>query len=169
MELMNKKNWFPFATWIIGMPDETEEDTRRSLDLLHALKDAKWVVMPTLFVPLEDTRMEQNESAQMYRLTELQWEFFYTSWRYNIDFYRSDPSFQRKFNLGVPLYYYLMGRRMFGSAMKYPALRLAHFPERFLKRRLYLSLDEKPKFRAPETVEVPQKSLRPAMPVLADQ
>jgi len=168
MELMNKANWFPFGTFIVGLPEETEEDTKRSLDLLHALKGSKWVVIPTLFVSLDDTRMEEKESARLYKLTELQWEFFYTCWRYNIDFYRSDPSFKRRFNFGVPLYYYLMGRRMFGSAMKYPALRLAHFPERFLSRRLYLNLDETPKYRTPEKVDIPLKNMRPVIPVLAD-
>jgi radical SAM superfamily enzyme YgiQ (UPF0313 family) len=168
MEIMNKKNWFPFATFIVGLPDETEEDTKRSLDLLHALKGSKWVVIPTLFVSLDDTRMEEQESARLYKLTELQWEFFYTCWRYNLDFYHSKPAVQRRFNLGVPLYYYLMGRRMFGHAMKYPILRLAHFPERILSRRLYLNLDEEPKYKTPEKVDIPVKNLRPAIPLLAD-
>ena len=168
MELMNKANWFPFATWIIGLPGEKDEDTKISLDLLHALKDAKWVVMPTLFVPLDDTRMQGENSAQLYKLTELQWEFFYTCWRYNVDFYRRDPSFQRKFNFGVPIYYYLLGRRLFGKAMKYPALRLAHFSEKFLSRRLYLNLDEPPKQRVPEQLDIPLERARPAIPVLAD-
>jgi len=122
MEIINKHNWFPFCTWIIGLPGETEEDTKLSLDLLHALHAAKWVIIPTLFVSLDETRMGNNESAQLYKLTELQWEFFFTCWRYNLDFYRDDPSFHRKFNLGVPIYYYTMGRRLFGKAMKYPIL-----------------------------------------------
>lgn len=168
MEIMNKHNWFPFCTWIIGLPGETEDDTKRSLDLLHALKDAKWVVIPTLFVSLDETKMGDQTSAQLRKLTELQWEFFFTCWRYNLDFYRDDPSFHRKFNLGVPLYYYLMGRRMFGKQMKYPALRLAHFPERFLSKRLYLNLNEKPKYIAPQTVEIPAQNQRPAIPVLND-
>ncbi|MEP7149095.1 MAG: radical SAM protein [Acidobacteriota bacterium] len=169
MEIMNKKNWFPFCTWIIGLPGETEEDTKKSLDLLHSLKDAKWVVIPTLFVSLDETRMGDQESAQLYKLTELQWEFFYTCWRYNLDFYRGhDPVILRRFNLGVPLYYYLMGRRMFGSAMKYPALRLAHFPESYLSKRLYLDLRKDPKFQVPETVDIPIERARPAIPVLAD-
>jgi radical SAM superfamily enzyme YgiQ (UPF0313 family) len=136
MDIMNKHNWFPFATFIIGLPGETEDDTKKSLDLLHALKGSKWVVMPTLFVPLEDTRMEANESAKLAQITEMQWEFFYTCWRYNIDFYRKDPAFQSRFNFGVPLYYYMMGRRRFGNQMIYPFMRLAHFPESYLKRRL---------------------------------
>jgi hypothetical protein len=34
MELLNKHNWFPFCTFIIGLPGETEKDTKESLDLL---------------------------------------------------------------------------------------------------------------------------------------
>jgi radical SAM superfamily enzyme YgiQ (UPF0313 family) len=169
MEIMNKKNWFPFCTWIIGLPGETEEDTKKSLDLLHALKGAKWVVIPTLFVSLDETRMGGQDSAQLYKLTELQWEFFYTCWRYNLEFYRGDDrKVQRRFNIGVPLYYYMMGRRMFGSAMKYPALRLAHFPEKFLSKHLYLDLRKDAKFQIPETVDIPVERARPAIPVLAD-
>lgn len=168
MDIMNQRNWFPFCTWIVGLPGETEDDTKKSLDLLHALKGAKWVSIPTLFVSLDETRMGGQDSAQLYKLTELQWEFFYTCWRYNLDFYRNDPAFHRRFNIGVPLYYYLMGRRLFGSAMKYPALRLAHFSERFLSKRLYLDLRKDPKYRTPETVDIPMERMRPAIPILAD-
>ena len=58
------------------MPGETDEDTRQSLELLYALKDAKWCPLPTFFVPLEDTRLENKESATIAKLTDLQWEFF---------------------------------------------------------------------------------------------
>ena len=94
---MNRHNWFPFTTFIVGLPGETEDDTKKSLDLLHALKDAKWVAIPTLFVPFEETRMGANESAKLAKLTELQWEFFFTCWRYNLDFYRNDPGFPSPF------------------------------------------------------------------------
>ncbi|GAB4246734.1 MAG: radical SAM protein [Acidobacteriota bacterium] len=138
IELMNRHNWFPMATFIIGLPGETPEDTKQSLDLLYSLKDAKWCVIPTLFTPLEDTRLEKAEGAKLYRLTDLQWEFFFTCWRYNLDFFRNSFSERWKYALGIPLYYYLIGRRLFGSAMKYPLLRLAHVPERWLRGKLYL-------------------------------
>lgn len=166
MEIMNERNWFPFCTWIVGLPGETEDDTKRSLDLLHALKDAKWVAIPTLFVPLEETRMGANESAKLANLTELQWEFFFTCWRYNIDFYRNDKSFQRRFNLGVPIYYYLLGRRLFGKEMKYPMMRLAHVPEGILKRRLYVDLREDSPLEIPKNVDIPTARARPAIPTL---
>jgi radical SAM superfamily enzyme YgiQ (UPF0313 family) len=168
MDIMNRRNWFPFCTWIVGLPGETEEDTKKSLDLLHALKDAKWVAIPTLFVSLEETRMGEQESAKLAKLTELQWEFFFTCWRYNLDFYRTDPAFHRRFNFGIPIYYYMMGRRLFGKQMKYPIMRLAHVPEKILKRRLYLDLRTKSPLQVPETVEIPQPKARPLIPELVD-
>ncbi len=170
MEILNRHNWFPFCTWIVGLPGEKPEDTRQSLDLLFALKDAKWVAMPTLFVPLEETRMERDESAKLIELTDLQWEFFFTCWRYNIDFCRRDPAVQRKFNLGIPIYYYMLGRRLFGKSMKYPLLRLGHWPESFLRRKLYLDFtgESVPRYNVPESVEIPEHHLRPLMPVAAD-
>lgn len=159
MEIMNRANWFPMCTFIIGLPGETDADVRESLDLLYALKDAKWCVIPTLFVPLEDTRLEASEGARIARMTDLQWEFFFTCWRYNLDFFRREKSVQWKFNLGIPLYYYFLGRKLFGSSMKWPLFRLAHFPERLLRRKLYLDFSNglRPRFTVPEFVEAPQE------------
>ena len=166
MEIMNRANWFPMCTFIIGLPGETDADVRESLDLLYALKDAKWCVIPTLFVPLDDTRLGEKEGARIARMTDLQWEFFFTCWRYNIDFFRRERSVQWKFNLGVPLYYYGMGRKLFGPSMKYPLFRLAHVPERFLRNKLYLdfSNNRAPRFTVPDVVEAPEESRRPEFP-----
>ena len=163
---MNGKNWFRSPR---GKACGGRRERSSRLALLHALKDAKWVVRPDLFVSLDETRWGPAGQATALQITELQWEFFYTCWRYNLDFYRGhDPAILRRFNLGVPLYYYLMGRRMFGSAMKYPALRLAHFSEKFLSRKLYLDLRKAPKYNVPEQVDIPTERMRPAIPVLAD-
>lgn len=159
MEVMNRANWFPMCTFIIGLPDETDADVRESLDLLYALKDAKWCVIPTLFVPLEDTRLASSEGAKIARLTDLQWEFFFTCWRYNLDFFRREKSVQWKYNLGIPIYYYLIGRKLYGGGMKWPLFRLAHFPERILRNKLYLDFSNgnRPRFTVPATVEVPRE------------
>ncbi|MGE0449268.1 MAG: radical SAM protein [Vicinamibacterales bacterium] len=164
MEILNKSNWFPFCTWILGLPGETDDDTKRSLDLLHALKGAKWSVVPTLFAPLEDTRLESAEGKRLVTMSDLQWEFFFTCWRYNLDFFRNDIRTQWSFNLGIPLYYYGMGRQRFGDGIKYPLWRLAHVPERLLRRKLYLDLDQEPAMRVPDLVPIPQQRLRIAIP-----
>lgn len=164
MEILNTNNWFPTCTWILGLPGETDDDTRQSLDLLHALKGAKWFVVPTLFAALDDTSLEREEGKKLVTMTDLQWEFFFTCWRYNLDFFHNDRRTHWSYNVGIPLYYYLMGRRLFGDGIKYPLFRLGHVPERFLRRRLYLELNREARLRAPRHVPIPEQRLRVLMP-----
>ena len=162
MEIMNRANWFPMCTFMLGLPGETDADMKESLDLLYALRGAKCCVIPTLFVPLEDTRLASAQAARIRHLSDLQWEFFFTCWRYNIDFFRREKSTQWKYNLAIPLYYYFIGRKLFGSAMKYPLLRLGHVPERFLRRHLYLDFRHgSQRFTVPDHVEVPVRQPLP--------
>jgi radical SAM superfamily enzyme YgiQ (UPF0313 family) len=137
MEILNKHNWYPFCTFIIGLPGETEKDTKDSLDLLFDLRDAKGMFVPTWFVPLENTRMQKKESAKLIEMTDLQWEFFFTCWKYNREFYGSSHS-HYKWSLGVPLYYKMLGKKLFGDGIKYPLWRFAGWPERFMRKHLYL-------------------------------
>ena len=137
MELLNKHNWFPFCTFIIGLPGETEKDTKESLDLLFELRHAKGMFVPTWFVPLENTRMEKKQGARLIEMTDLQWEFFFTCWKYNLDFYGSAHS-RYKWSMGVPLYYKALGKRLFGNGIKYPLWRFAGLPDRFMRKHLYL-------------------------------
>jgi radical SAM superfamily enzyme YgiQ (UPF0313 family) len=170
MELMNRHNWFPMCTFIIGLPGERPEDTRESLDLLFALKDAKWCVVPTLFVPLEETRLDGKKGARIAELTDLQWEFFFTCWRYNMDFFRKSAWVQWRFNVGVPIYYYMLGRKLFGPAMKYPLMRFGHWPERWLRNHMYLDFSGRttPRYNAPEAIPIPDYSHAMELPVVGD-
>lgn len=158
MEILNRHNWFPTCTWIIGLPGETDADTRQSLDLLLALKDSKWIVFPTLFVALDDSRLAGQRNADLPRLTPLQWELFFTCWRMTLDF-NAGRADRLKYMMGIPFYYYLYARKHFGSALKYPFRRLAHFPEFLLKRKLYLDLRQKK--QPPSCAAIPVPSWEP--------
>ena len=138
MEILNRHNWFPFCTFIIGLPGETDDDVKQSLDLLSDLRDAKGTFVPTFFVPLEDTRMEKKAGAKLIEMSDLQWEFFFTCWKYNMEFWNRGDHVNAKFSLGVPIYYSKLGKRLFGKGIKYPLARFAGVPERFLRKRLYL-------------------------------
>lgn len=137
MEILNKHNWYPFCTFIIGLPEETDEDTKASLDLLYELRDAKGMFVPTWFVPLGDTRMQKKESVKLIDMTDLQWEFFFTCWKYNIEFYGGAHS-RWQWSAGIPIYYQMLGKKLFGKGMKYPLYRFGGAPERFLRKKLYL-------------------------------
>jgi len=138
MEILNRHNWFPFCTFIIGLPGETDDDVKESLDLLYDLRDAKGTFVPTFFVPLEDTRMQKKASAKLIEMTDLQWEFFFTCWKYNMEFWNGGDRVNAKFSLGVPIYYAKLGKRLFGKGIKYPLARFAGVPDRLLRKHLYL-------------------------------
>ena len=138
METLNKHNWFPFCTFIIGLPGETDADTKESLDLLYDLRHAKGTFVPTFFVPLEDTRMKKKEGAKLLDMTDLQWEFFFTCWKYNLEFWYRGSRANAKFSLGVPIYYNMLGKKLFGRGIKYPLARFAGVPDRFIRKHMYL-------------------------------
>jgi radical SAM superfamily enzyme YgiQ (UPF0313 family) len=138
MEILNRHNWFPFCTFILGLPGENNEDTKQSLDLLYDLRHAKGMFVPTFFVPLENTRMEQTHGAKLIEMTDLQWEFFFTSWKLNMEFWRGGSSKNLKFTAGAPIYYKLLGKKLFGDGIKYPLLRFAGVPDRLMRKHLYL-------------------------------
>ncbi|MBV9242584.1 MAG: B12-binding domain-containing radical SAM protein [Acidobacteria bacterium] len=143
MEILNRHNWQPFCTFIIGLPGEKDEDTKASLDLLYQLRGSKALFVPTWFVPLENTRMQNKESGKLIEMTDLQWEFFFTCWRYNIDYIGGSIGRSRwQWSVGVPLYYNFMGRKLFGRGVKYPLARFAGVPERLLRKKLYLDLSD---------------------------
>jgi len=143
MEILNRHNWYPFNTFIIGLPGETDDDTRQSLDMLFDLRDAKGMFVPTWFVPLENTRMQAKGGAKLIEMSDLQWEFFFTCWKYNLEFYRSGSLERYKYSMGVPFYYSMLGRKLFGEGIKYPLYRLAGFPERLLRKHLHLDFTGK--------------------------
>ncbi|PYS48353.1 MAG: hypothetical protein DMF68_13340 [Acidobacteria bacterium] len=148
MEILNRHNWFPFCTFIIGLPGEKDEDVKQSLDLLYNLRDAKGTFVPTFFVPLEDTRMSKKSSAKLIEMTDLQWEFFFTCWKYNLEFWYGGSRANAKFKLGVPLYYKMLGKRLFGDGIKYPLYRFAGLPDRFMRKHLYLDFTGRKRNRA---------------------
>lgn len=139
MEILNRHNWYPFNTFIIGLPGETDEDMKMSLDMLFDLRDSKGMYVPTWFVPLENTRMQKKDSVKLIEMSDLQWEFFFTCWKYNLEFYRGGTMDRYKYSMAIPLYYRMLGRRLFGEGIKYPLYRLAGFPERLMRKHLHLN------------------------------
>jgi len=56
-----------------------------------------------------------------------------------MEFWRSGTKAMLKLRMGVPIYYTLLGKKLFGHGVKYPLLRLAGMPDRLLSKRLYLN------------------------------
>lgn len=50
--LMNDNHVYPACTFIVGLPQETEDDVLRTIDLIDDLWDFKAILVPMFFVPL---------------------------------------------------------------------------------------------------------------------
>jgi hypothetical protein len=87
LEILNKNNWFPAMTLIIGSPGETEDDTRATIDLIYEVERRGLFAffIPSVFTPLHDTRLEMakgvTETAQF---TPLQWQLMMKCWKMNL-------------------------------------------------------------------------------------
>jgi hypothetical protein len=87
LEVMNKNNWFPAATLIVGNPGETDEDVRATLDLIYEVERRGLFAffIPSIFTPLHDTRMEDKKGVSQTReLTPLQWQLMMKCWKMNL-------------------------------------------------------------------------------------
>jgi len=140
--ILNRNNWFPVYTFIIGLPDETEDDLRQTLDLLHRLKRNQVLYVPSIFTPLEDTRMADGKALKAKQLTQLQWEFIMTAWKQSRDFGEMSDRSRAYFRGGTKLFYHLRGKYVHGKAFKWPAMRFAGVPEDTVSQHLYLNWDK---------------------------
>src|SRR5262249_39650937 len=87
LRILNENNWFPVMTLIIGSPDETDEDVMATLDLVYELERRGLFafLVPSIFTPLHDTRMEKEKGvAETRQLTSLQWQLMMKCWKLNL-------------------------------------------------------------------------------------
>ena len=133
--IMNDHSWYPLATLMTGMPGETDDDTMKTLELLDDLKGAKMFFTPILFIPLEDCLLSKSRSVPLDHLTEAQWEFVSTCWKYNVDFWYSDKLWPKaELMLGSILAYFIYYRWKHGPRVARHAFKVAGFPDDFWPR-----------------------------------
>lgn len=87
MEIYNRNNWFPMLTLMVGNPGETDDDVRATLDLVYEMerRDLFGFLIPSIFTPLEGTRMEHGQGVSRTRdLSPLQWQLMMKCWKMNL-------------------------------------------------------------------------------------
>ena len=87
LEVLNKHNWFPAMTLIIGSPNETDDDVKATLDVIYEVERRGLFAffIPSIFTPLHDTRMEKSKGVSETReLTPLQWQLMMKCWKMNL-------------------------------------------------------------------------------------
>ena len=87
LEVLNQNNWFPMLTLMVGNPGETDEDVQATLDLICEMerRELFGFFVPSVFTPLEGTRMEHDRGVTETRnLTPLQWQLIMRCWKMNL-------------------------------------------------------------------------------------
>ncbi len=86
--ILNDNDWYPLATLIVGLPEESEEDVAETLELMDDLKDYNAFYVPLFFVPLEDCLLMHKKGAEVDSLSKIRWELLVRCWEYNIRIWR---------------------------------------------------------------------------------
>jgi hypothetical protein len=84
---LNRNNWFPVMTLMIGNPGETDEDCKATLDLLYEVERRGLFAffVPSIFTPLQDTRMGTKQGVQESReMSPLQWQIMMKCWKMSL-------------------------------------------------------------------------------------
>ena len=87
LEVLNRNNWFPMLTLMVGNPGETDEDVKATLDLIFEMerRGLFGFLVPSVFTPLEGTRMEDGVGVQRTQdLSPLQWQLIMHCWKMNM-------------------------------------------------------------------------------------
>jgi radical SAM superfamily enzyme YgiQ (UPF0313 family) len=87
LRVANQNNWFPVMTLMVGNPGETDEDVKETLDLVYEMERRGLFafLIPSIFAPLHDTRMEKQKGVTETRnLSRLQWQLMLKCWKMNL-------------------------------------------------------------------------------------
>ncbi|MCS6953412.1 MAG: B12-binding domain-containing radical SAM protein [Bryobacteraceae bacterium] len=88
LTVLNRNNWFPVVTLMIGNPGETDDDVRATLDLIYEVERRNLFALfiPSIFTPLHDTRMQDRKGVVESReLSPLQWQLMMKCWKMNLE------------------------------------------------------------------------------------
>ncbi|HSW49696.1 MAG TPA: radical SAM protein [Bryobacteraceae bacterium] len=138
LAILNRNNWFPVMTLMIGNPGETDEDVMATLDLVYEIERRGLFafLVPSIFTPLCDTRMENQRGVTESRLlTRLQWQLMMKCWSMNLSVGLYSWWGPLAWRLGsIALWLYKL-RRLNGPAFTWPLLLFANaLPERLMER-----------------------------------
>lgn len=87
--ILNDNNWFPLATFVSGLPGETEDDITKTIELVDDLHAYKLFFVPLFFVPLKECLLRNECKADLASFSEAQKELFARCWEHNIRVWRT--------------------------------------------------------------------------------
>lgn len=89
--ILNDNNFMTLSTFMIGLPDETDEDVLKSIELVDEMIYGNYMsfLVPNVFINLHDCILHNERKADFNHLTELQMEMFINCWKFNLKNFRN--------------------------------------------------------------------------------
>lgn len=86
LSFMEEQDWVALATIILGLPEETDEDSRQTVKLIENIEDLglKTFLVPLMFVPLGTCGLREAALKSFSDLSKTQVEAFALSWEHNV-------------------------------------------------------------------------------------
>jgi radical SAM superfamily enzyme YgiQ (UPF0313 family) len=87
LTILNRNNWFPTVTLMIGNPGETDEDSMATLDVIYEMERRGLFafLVPSIFTPLHDTRLAAKKGViESREMRPLQWQVLMKCWKMNV-------------------------------------------------------------------------------------
>jgi radical SAM superfamily enzyme YgiQ (UPF0313 family) len=144
LRVANANEWYPMFTLMVGSPDETDDDVKATLDLVYEMERRGLFafLVPSIFTPLPDTRMEHAKGVVQSRdLTPLQWQLILKCWKFNLQPGQYITWVPWLWRLAALLLWAFRLRRLNGPNSTWPVMMFSGIlPERLLARygRIYI-------------------------------
>ena len=82
--LFGEESWLPVASLVLGLPGESAEDVRQTIDLVESLKDYTGLMLPLFFSPMAETRLGGITGFGKDRAFPEHWELVGLCLEYNL-------------------------------------------------------------------------------------
>jgi radical SAM superfamily enzyme YgiQ (UPF0313 family) len=138
LTIMNRNNWFPVVTLMIGNVGETDEDSMATLDLIYEVERRGLFAffVPSIFTPLHDTRLAAEKGViESREMTSLQWQVLMRCWKLNMNAALQSWWGPPAWRFGAFLLWLWKLRKLNGPAFTWPLLMFTSmFPEYLMKK-----------------------------------
>jgi radical SAM superfamily enzyme YgiQ (UPF0313 family) len=82
--LLAEESWLPVASLVLGLPGETAEDVRMTIDLVDSLKEYTGLMLPLFFTPMAETRLGSLRGFGRDKALPEHWELVGLCLEYNL-------------------------------------------------------------------------------------
>jgi hypothetical protein len=138
LSILNRNNWFPVLTLMIGNPGETDADSMATLDLIYEVERRGLFAffVPSIFTPLHDTRLATQKGViESREMTALQWQILLKCWKMSINAALHSWWGPPAWRLGAFLLWLWKLRKTNGPAFTWPLLMFTNIlPERLMEK-----------------------------------